>query len=250
MEKWGTEYINGTRGGDTHINSTAYFAWMAKVDGEKDRVIGYQRNTYYADGRETHVYYDLKGNVEGVYTYGSAIQTTYNETYISESNNSVESNNINVYSSSYAQSGGGAPGYFMENGTLGNFVNLIYSNSKQYNTEGYTELSGFAVTKNGKNSYFINSKVGNTRSLSNNYEGYLRSKGYSILFQVHSHGVNGPSYGDNQAMMMIGADVFTIDMTGDIWQTGMSPNSFGEWGKVVGNVNNIGPIFNSYGIKR
>jgi hypothetical protein len=30
----------------------------------------------------------------------------------------------------------------------------------------------------------------------------------------------------------------------------MSPNSFGEWGKVVGNVNNIGPIFNSYGIKR
>ncbi len=101
MEAASTEFTSGFR---THIPSTAFFGWATST-GE---IYGYQRDTYYADGSETHVYYDLKGNVTDVYTYG-AIQTTYNETYISESNNIniSESNNINAYSSSYAQSGGG-----------------------------------------------------------------------------------------------------------------------------------------------
>ena len=111
-------------------------------------------------------------------------------------------------------------------------------------------MSGFAVQKNGKTSYYINPTKGNTASESNNDFKKLQSKGYKILFQLHSHILNPPGPSDAQILVNFGVDIFAVNRSGDIFKTVLSQDENGFYSIKKGNVSNMNKIFSDYGLTR
>ncbi len=150
-------------------------------------------------------------------------------------------------------------GRFIPNGTLGDMINTLYNNAQLALVpgSGYKEMVAAALKKGGKNYYYIFSQKGSTRNECSWNISALLSKGYHLIFSMHTHSGDpgyfvGPT--DHDAQISSKADVFSIDAYGNIWNTFVTPHGLPgseSYGKEVTDLNGYQNYFNTnYGIKR